>query len=274
MSWCVPRASPSATTGSPSSDSWSQCGAALSLARTSDTSIPCWSRSRREWATTTLTPPLSCRSLTRKATFTRSRRRAAWPDASRRYAAAVGGAPTTDRPWRLVFAGAPNVLQCAADAPGTFGEATPDVAVVFDPSEGPPAGPVDAGAVTVAYLTRPATGADLTRFDRILVADRRLAAELGDGAVAWRAVPLPVADRFFDRAVAPDPAAGPLVVGGSERDRRRVLRDHASASPSAEPWIAINLHDDRDGGFEHRVAVQLAAGRLVLSEPLHPRHGL
>jgi hypothetical protein len=185
----------------------------------------------------------------------------------------VPGAPT-DRPVRVAFDGAPAALEAAAEDPSAPCDPTPDVVVVFDPSEGPPTGAVEAGAVTVAYLTRPATGADLTRFDRVLVTDRRLAAELGDGAVVWRAVPLPVADRLFGGPVTANPAAGPLVLGGSERDRRRVLRDHAPASSSGEPWIAINLHTDRDGGFEHRVAVQLAAGRLVLSEALNPRHGL
>jgi hypothetical protein len=180
--------------------------------------------------------------------------------------------PPTDRLPRVAFAGAQAALESAADAPAALRDPAPDVIVVFDPSDGPPA--VDAGAVALAYLTRPPARADLARFDRVLVADRRLAAELGDGAVVWRAVPLPVADRLFGGPVAANPAVGPLVLGGSERDRRHVLRDEAAASPSAEPWIAINRHDDRAEGFEHRVAVQLAAGRLVLSEPLAPRHGL
>jgi hypothetical protein len=38
--------------------------------------------------------------------------------------------------------------------------------------------------------------------------------------------------------------------------------------------VAINLHNERYPNFENRVSLHLAAGNLVISEPLSPRHGL
>ena len=42
----------------------------------------------------------------------------------------------------------------------------------------------------------------------------------------------------------------------------------------AEADIGINLHNEPYPSFENRVTLYLAAGLLVLSEPLSPRHGL
>ena len=36
----------------------------------------------------------------------------------------------------------------------------------------------------------------------------------------------------------------------------------------------MNLHNNRYPSFENRVCIALAAGHLVISEPLSPRHGL
>ena len=41
-----------------------------------------------------------------------------------------------------------------------------------------------------------------------------------------------------------------------------------------EHQVAINLHNEPYPTFENRVALHLAAGQLVISEPLSPTHGL
>ena len=38
--------------------------------------------------------------------------------------------------------------------------------------------------------------------------------------------------------------------------------------------VAINVHNEPYPSFENRVCLHLAAGHLVLSEPLSPTHGL
>ena len=218
----------------------------------------------------------------------------------------MGGA-SIDRPWRVAFVGgagaadacpklgaAPALvtrfLAIGRDPLGELRGLAPDVVVVFDPSADVPALPDDIGAATVAYLTRPAETADLGRYDRLLVSERGRARTLAPEQHVWRAVPLPVADQLFHDVADPDPAAPPLVTGGSRWHRSRVLRTVGAALTDAElaagdkrhsparggdaAWIAVSLHDPDGGGFEHRVAMDLARGRLVLSEPLHPRHGL
>jgi len=214
----------------------------------------------------------------------------------------VGGA-SADSPRRLAFVGPLSEIDAclepgvhalvatrfvaaggrALDALGAF---APDVIVAFDPDPGLSGGLPDFGATTVAYVTRTSGTADLTGYDRVVVADRAAVAERGANVGIWRAVPLPVADRLFGRVKPADPSVAPVVLGGSARRRKRLARGTAEALSCAlvgasgdarelaEAWITVNLHDDRDISFEHRVAVRLAAGHLVLSEPLHPRHGL
>ena len=41
-----------------------------------------------------------------------------------------------------------------------------------------------------------------------------------------------------------------------------------------ECWVAINAHNQPYPSFENRVCLHLAAGHLVISEPLSPTHGL
>jgi hypothetical protein len=38
--------------------------------------------------------------------------------------------------------------------------------------------------------------------------------------------------------------------------------------------VTINLHNEDYESFENRVCIHMAAGHLVISEPLNPRHGL
>jgi hypothetical protein len=110
-------------------------------------------------------------------------------------------------------------------------------------------------------------------------------------------VPLPVADHLFVDALRP-PARPPRVafVGYSTEHREQWLTPvkhefdvlHVvtglriaaglDGSSTRELWgsidIGINLHVGPFPSFENRVCLHLAAGHLVLSEPLDPAHGL
>ena len=53
---------------------------------------------------------------------------------------------------------------------------------------------------------------------------------------------------------------------GVDADRLvEVMRDHE---------VGINIHNEEYPSFENRICLHLAAGHLVLSEPLSPEHGL
>jgi hypothetical protein len=106
----------------------------------------------------------------------------------------------------------------------------------------------------------------------------------------WRAIPLPVSDRYYRPVTAPDPTAPPLFVGRSTEHREALLTEakhrfdvlHLAFGVGAarlerlmdEHWTAINIHNEPYPSFENRVCLHLAAGHLVASEPLSPSHGL
>src|SRR4051794_18381466 len=190
-----------------------------------------------------------------------------------------------------------------------LGAFAPHVVIVFRP-EIIPAG-LFAGlrAKTLGWLTEPIprTGrrahpdqerrlwelrqVDAANFDRVVSFDP-LIAETASGVLdVWRSLPLPVHDRFYKpvRPVAPGrPRA--LFVGRSTSHREtfleQVKHDHdvlhmAFGVDAAElerlleeHEVGITLHNEPYPSFENRVPIHLAAGQLVLSEPLSPLHGL
>ena len=122
--------------------------------------------------------------------------------------------------------------------------------------------------------------------DRLVALDPRDAL----GGRLWRTIAPPVDDALF----AP--------VTRSHRPARIVF--HGASTPHREQWLTVakHLHDVRHVAhgvtperlrplldqtdvalvahagdqptFDHRVALHLAAGHLVVAQPLHPRHGL
>jgi hypothetical protein len=131
---------------------------------------------------------------------------------------------------------------------------------------------------------------DAANFDRIVAFDP-LIAETADRVLpVWRAVPLPVSDRYYRPAKAADPTSPPLFVGRSTEHRERLLTPskhrfdvlHLAFGVDAarlerlmdEHRLALNAHNEPYPSFENRVCLHLAAGHLVLSEPLSPQHGL
>jgi hypothetical protein len=111
-----------------------------------------------------------------------------------------------------------------------------------------------------------------------------------DDRAIWRSLPRPVADHVYApvRSTGRPPRA--LVLGEETPHRERMLirvkheRDVLHYAHGL--WggllrdvlrrveVGIHVHRDSRGGFESRVLLHLAAGNLLLTEPLSPLHGL
>jgi hypothetical protein len=167
------------------------------------------------------------------------------------------------------------------------------------------------GAITAGYFTEPLPRPDgdlhpdlgrrlqymktldASNFDRLISFDPLIADSVQRvvrGTQIWRSFPLPVADHLFApvRPAGRPPRA--LFVGRSTRHRERFLESskhqydvlhvaHGVSGPELRDLLArfdvsINIHNERYPSFENRVSLSLAAGLLVLSEPLSPPHGL
>jgi hypothetical protein len=190
---------------------------------------------------------------------------------------------------------------------GALAAIEPHVVVLFRPEILPAGAFAELPALTVGFLTEPlprrgGSHPDLERrlrelgtvdagnFDRIVAFDPLIAETAERVLRVWRAVPLPVADRYY-RDV--EPLSGPprvVFIGRSTEHRERMLLPakhqhdvlHLAHGVDAdmlermldEHDVGINLHNEPYPSFENRVSLHLAAGHLVLSEPLSPTHGL
>ena len=139
---------------------------------------------------------------------------------------------------------------------------------------------------------------DASQFDRVITFDPMGATTAESAGIpVWRSVPLPVADHLYATSLRP-PAHPPRVafVGYSTEHREQWLTPakhefdvlHVvtglriaaglDGSSTRELWgsidVGINLHVGPFPSFENRVCLHLAAGHLVVSEPLDPSHGL
>ena len=234
------------------------------------------------------------------------------------------------RPTRLAFVGQGTFFEACSLADGLAGfrtrfidfrlrgdagalrealdEFRPDVVVVFRP-EAIPAGTFEGlDALTLGYLTEPIprtpagghpdldrrlwelSQVDAASFDRVISFDPLIAATADEVLPVWRAVPLPVADRYFKPVGESFGRPRVLVVGRSTPHREWMLQDvkasrdvlHVAFGVGAdeletlldEHQLGLNVHNDTYLSFENRVSLHLAAGHLVLSEPLLPLHGL
>jgi hypothetical protein len=184
----------------------------------------------------------------------------------------------------------------------------PDVVLVFRP-EIIPAGLFGAlRALTIGYLTEPLPRSDgvdhadlrtrlwwleqvdATNFDRIVSFDPLIAETAQSVLAVWRSLPIPVADSLFmdvhERAQPPRL----LFVGRSTKHREELLAPvkrrhpmmhigHGLYGDSLRRFlrrtdVQLNLHNNPYPSFENRVCIALAAGHLVISESLSPRHEL
>jgi hypothetical protein len=186
-------------------------------------------------------------------------------------------------------------------------EIEPHVVVVFRPEIVPAGAFAGLAATTVGFLTEPIPrragshpdlerrlselhGVDRSNFDRIVSFDPLIAETAERVLPVWRSLPLPVADRYY-RTVEPIRGTPRVVfIGRSTEHRERMLTPakhrfdllHLAFGVGAdmlerslaEHDVGINVHNEPYPSFENRVALHLAAGHLVLSEPLSPTHGL
>ena len=186
----------------------------------------------------------------------------------------------------------------------------PHVVVVFRPELIPAGLFAELRAVTIGWLTEPLprtpdgdgahpdqlrrleylSATDASNFDRIVSFDPLVVRAARRYVPVWRSVPLPVADSLYVDRIESDPECRPIFIGRSTPHRERMLERskhylellHIAHGTKAEELadalrratISVNLHNEPYPSFENRVSISLAAGRLVVSEPLSPTHGL
>jgi hypothetical protein len=187
-------------------------------------------------------------------------------------------------------------------------EYDPDVVLVFRP-EIIPAGTFDGlDAVTAGFLTEPLPrpdspshpdldrrlddlrGVDPDSFDRIVSFDPLIVPTVEEIVPVWQTMPIPVADRYFAPVAPPRARRRVIFTGRSTGHRESILGPakhvfelaHLAHGVTDERLIeflrdsdvGVNLHNEDYPTFENRVCVYLAAGLLLISEPLSPEHGL
>lgn len=183
----------------------------------------------------------------------------------------------------------------------------PHVVLVFRPEIVPAGAFADLDAATVGFLTEPLPRGprahsdleirllalrrvDRGNFDRIVAFDHNIVEAAERVLPVWRSLALPVDDRFFAEVEPIRGRPGVMFVGRSTAHREELLTPskhsfdvlHLAFGVDAdrlellmrEHHVGINLHNEPYPSFENRVSLHLAAGHLVLSEPLDPLHGL
>ncbi len=184
----------------------------------------------------------------------------------------------------------------------------PDVVIVFRPEIIPAGAFGSLRALTIGYLTEPlprtggGTHSDLdqrmwwmrkldpSNFDRIVSFDPLIAEAAGTVAGVWRSLPIPVADSLYMDLRPRTQPTGLLFVGRPTPHREQLLEPIKRSYPIVHighgifgeqllrfferAQIQLNLHNHPYPTFENRVCLALAAGHLVISEPLSPSHEL
>lgn len=186
-------------------------------------------------------------------------------------------------------------------------EIDPDVVLVFRPEIIPEAAFQRLRARTIGYLTEPLPRSngdhhpdlqarlrwlkevDPGNFDRIVCFDPLIAETAGSVLPVWRSLPIPVADSLFADVHERGRPPRLLFVGRSTEHREQLLAPvkrhpivHIGHGLHGERLVRfmrradvqLNLHNNPYPSFENRVCIALAAGHLVISEQLSPRHGL
>jgi hypothetical protein len=175
-------------------------------------------------------------------------------------------------------------------------ELAPEVVVFLDPAVVTPGLLNDLDALTLGFAAAPpprgggaAAPMAVDQFDRIVTAHPPRPAASNHLPV-WRSLPLPVDDRFYAPVRRWRRPPRPVFVGRATEHRERWLIDakhefdllHVASGLQgdglrelfARTDLAVNVHREPAPEFEHRVPLHLAAGHLVVTAPLEPRHGL
>jgi hypothetical protein len=187
-------------------------------------------------------------------------------------------------------------------------ELDPDAVLVFRPEIVPKGLFEGLRATTIGYLTEPLPrgagskhpdlvarmhqleAVDPENFDRIVCFDPLIAETAANVLPVWRSLPIPVADSLFMDVRERSQPPRLLFVGRSTPHREQLLAPVKRAYPIAHVGhglygerlvrflrradVQLNLHNNPYPSFENRVCIALAAGHLVISEPLSPAHGL
>ena len=189
----------------------------------------------------------------------------------------------------------------------------PHAVVVFRPETLPAGLLADLPAAILGFLTEPISretgptqprglhwdlegrrrdmrGLDRANVDRIVSFDPLIVPTADEFMEVWRSLPIPVADRLYRPVRRVHGTPRMLFVGRSTVHRERFLIDvkhrfdclHVAFGIQVEELetlldrhhITFNIHNEPYPSFENRVLLHLAAGHLVISEPLSPTHGL
>lgn len=190
----------------------------------------------------------------------------------------------------------------------------PDVVILFRPETVGPGLLADLPARILGFLTEPISretsgGArhwdlearrrdlretDRANVDRLVSFDPLIVPVVEDevGMPVWRSLPIPVSDHLFGPVSDPPPGSPPrmLFVGRSTVHRENFLMEakhrfdvlHVAfgiqedelARLMQRHQVTFNVHNEPYPSFENRVYLHLAAGHLVITEPLSPSHGL
>jgi len=205
------------------------------------------------------------------------------------------------RPIPIALVGRPNVLAtCALEAPAggveavrvsVSGDSGADEAasaiagggfeavVAFEPEALPGGLVADWDVPTIGWTTLDASSG-FRGVDRVIVTG---AAPPGSGV--WRSLAFPVADSGFGPARPRGaPPRGLWLCGDTARRREYLSHFEPSVEVAvvegdlseglAATDIGVNLHDRPGRALHHEAARSLAAGQLLVSEPLDPARGL
>ncbi len=131
---------------------------------------------------------------------------------------------------------------------------------------------------------------DRANVDRLVSFDPLIVPTVDEVMDVWRSLPILVADRLYRPVQRVNGTPRMLFVGRSTVHRERYLIDvkhrfdclHVAFGIQVEELeelldahqITFNIHNEPYPSFENRVLLHLAAGHLVISEPLSPTHGL
>lgn len=184
----------------------------------------------------------------------------------------------------------------------------PHVVVCFRPESLPAGALASIAAPVLGVLTEPLPrggahhpeldhnlaqlrGVDLGGVERVVCADPLSVSAAREVVPVWRSLPLPVSDALYRRPALPHRPPRVVFIGYPTAHREGILlrskhnfdiKHYAHGLMGDdlrevldEADVGIHLHGDAGvPSFESRIFLHLAAGHLVLSEPLDPTMGL
>ena len=128
---------------------------------------------------------------------------------------------------------------------------------------------------------------DPGNYDRIISFDPLVVPTVEQHLPVWRSLPIPVADRCYGEGAR----GGQVLFSGRSTPHREAflgpakhdfdvihlahgVTDERLVEFLREVDVGLNLHNEPYPTFENRIQAYLAAGLLVITEPVSPPHGL